>query len=166
MNPLPEANAAERGSPRATAARPKFVPLAGIWLVCALQVSLLLLGITLILSNVVPPVGADWFSVPNVGARSDLPVSGQRAVEFVSLLVAIGLVAMNVAMLWKATARYRAGRRTVRRRRLGLCEQCGYDLRGTIAADRDTCPECGATRQVGAPSGAPDPHLSAQTTVK
>ena len=26
----------------------------------------------------------------------------------------------------------------------GCCRECGYDLRGTIAAGRDVCPECGA----------------------
>lgn len=25
-----------------------------------------------------------------------------------------------------------------------LCEQCGYDLRGTLVAERSECPECGA----------------------
>jgi hypothetical protein len=35
-----------------------------------------------------------------------------------------------------------------RQRRLSsssLCLKCGYDLRGTLLAGRDTCPECGAT---------------------
>ena len=143
MDPLPEVNAAGRG-------RPKFIALAGIWLVFALQIPVLVLGITLILSNIVPPADVDWFAFissgrPTVAAAA----SGQRAVEYVSLLVALGLVAGNVAILWKATARYRAGRRAARRRRFSQCEQCGYDLRGTIAADRDSCPECGAPARHG-----------------
>ena len=30
-----------------------------------------------------------------------------------------------------------------RERLLPTCDQCGYDLRGTVAAGRDECPECG-----------------------
>ena len=146
MDPLPEVNAAGRG-------RPKFIALAGIWLVFALQIPLLVLGIALILSNIVPPADVDWFAFISSG-RPTVAAGGQRAVEYVSLFVAIGLVAGNVVILWKATARYRAGRRAARRRRFSQCEQCGYDLRGTIAADRDTCPECGTTRQVEAPPGS------------
>ena len=146
MDPLPQLNTAGNRRPQAAAASPKFIALAGVWAVCALQIPLLVLGITLILSNIVPPADVDWFSVASSGAQPAIPASGQRAVEYVSLLMAIGLVGVNAAILWKATARYRAGRRTVRRRRLGLCEQCGYDLRGTIAADGGSCPECGTAR--------------------
>ncbi len=30
-----------------------------------------------------------------------------------------------------------------RTRQIGVCLQCGYNLRGTIAGGRDVCPECG-----------------------
>jgi hypothetical protein len=33
--------------------------------------------------------------------------------------------------------------RTRYRRRHGLCVDCGYDLRGSLAAAVDRCPECG-----------------------
>ena len=44
--------------------------------------------------------------------------------------------------------------RTRRRRKLGRCARCGYDLRGS--RDSGRCPECGSPAPQGAaPSGAP-----------
>ena len=34
-------------------------------------------------------------------------------------------------------------------KRYGECDECGYDLRGTVAARRRLCPECGAEVEVG-----------------
>lgn len=46
---------------------------------------------------------------------------------------------------WPAWHMFRSyQRRTRDRRLLQLCEECGYDLRGTIAAARSECPECGS----------------------
>lgn len=53
--------------------------------------------------------------------------------------------ALGVAMaLVLPGARFVAWRRLKGRRRRGLCEQCGYDLRGNVSG---VCPECG--RRVG-----------------
>jgi hypothetical protein len=54
----------------------------------------------------------------------------------------VGLTALFPAA-WLALWAYavHCTRRATRRHRRGLCPACGYDLRGTPAADR--CPECG-----------------------
>lgn len=48
-------------------------------------------------------------------------------------------------------------RRRRRRRRLGQCIHCGYDLRGATAA---FCSECGKPIAGGAPAGVPSPSES------
>jgi hypothetical protein len=52
-----------------------------------------------------------------------------------------GLCALIAAATWLAN------RRRIQRRRLGLCVQCGYDLRGSA----ETCPECGMARDHHSP---------------
>ena len=47
------------------------------------------------------------------------------------------LIALPLPVIWCYQIQGRWGRE--KRRRLGLCEQCGYDLRGSP----ERCPECG-----------------------
>lgn len=60
-----------------------------------------------------------------------------------------GLIFGGTVLLWAWTARhvllfaYRGYERYLREHGLPLCDKCGYDLRGTIAAGRSECPECG-----------------------
>ena len=157
MGPLPQGNATGVRRAPASTDRSRFVALLGIWLIVCLQVPLLAVGMTLILSNILPPPDVDWFEFASRGTPLSIPTVGQHAVEAVSLLVALGLVVVNLVVLWKATGRYWAGRRAARRRRLCLCEQCGYDLRGTIAAGKDACPECGTARAVEEPASVAVP---------
>lgn len=153
MATLPQTNATGRGDAKATTTRPKLKALLGIWLIVWLQFALIAFGITMILSNIMPAPGVDWFWTEYGNPPINFPVDGQLEVEFVSLLIALGLVVLNLVILWKGTRWFYSGRRAARRRRLGLCEQCGYDLRGTVAADRDSCPECGTTITPGKPTG-------------
>ena len=60
-------------------------------------------------------------------------VSGERQVAVV-LLFATGMAAL-VAKYWR-----RPGGLRRERRAKGLCERCGYDLRGNVSG---VCPECG-----------------------
>jgi hypothetical protein len=46
-------------------------------------------------------------------------------------------IGLPLPLIWLAQKR-----RSRRRRRMGQCEACGYDLR----ASRERCPECGRTR--------------------
>ena len=55
------------------------------------------------------------------------------AIPYWSLVVVTGILPLRSWLL------IRGRWRREKRRRLGLCEQCGYDLRGTP----DRCPECG-----------------------
>lgn len=70
---------------------------------------------------------------------------GTRGVYSASVPLAYLLI---LAMLPTGLLAFRNWRVSRRRRRLGLCRKCGYDLR----ASGDQCPECGTARQPPAPA--------------
>ena len=50
--------------------------------------------------------------------------------------------------IWGCAVRLLFAHQAYLRTKHGLCIRCGYDLRGTIAAGRRECPECGAQARV------------------
>jgi hypothetical protein len=88
------------------------------------------------------PIGLQWPSVIRGAFPENMIVSGSY------VTVPLWLPALLFAITptyWLLGPR----RRLKRRRKLGLCERCGYDLR----ASPGRCPECGAEKDV-TPSAA------------
>ena len=85
---------------------------------------------------------------------------GQDAIQWPLAFANSLLYGYLIAFLWM---RWRVARRRILARRFpeGRCSNCGYDLRGLLAAGVHHCPECGtrfaksATAQ-GAPPHPPD----------
>ncbi len=79
-----------------------------------------------------PKLGFKWarFERPNRAGGPPL----ERAVQFVMPLWALLLLALPLPVLW-----FRQTTRLRRRKRLGHCLRCGYDLRATPGR----CPVCG-----------------------
>ena len=79
----------------------------------------------------------------------DLP--GLAALLTLPLSLAGLLLLLTAGVVERARVRAREGRR--------LCGGCGYDLRGTLAADGEACPECGrgipARQRIAASEGQP-----------
>ena len=67
--------------------------------------------------------------------------TGQGPMAWTTLTVPIWLFVLiaGAGLVWHVLA----ARRFKRRNAMIMCTHCGYDLRGTIAAGRDACPECG-----------------------
>jgi len=93
-------------------------------------------------------VGKDWPNPTRQFEFLSLEFAGgwNGRSSLVNLLVPYWMLAIVTAMLptqrffaWKAVRRAR------RRKRLGLCPACGYDLR----ASPQRCPECGAEQAAG-----------------
>jgi hypothetical protein len=99
-------------------------------------------------------------ALPPLSGTSSLTITGSAifmipTYSFERYAVSVWLVAAIILLpVWCAIAlaTARAFRRRVRRRR-GLCEACGYDLRGSPPGG--ACPECGASTSKApvAPSG-------------
>jgi hypothetical protein len=68
------------------------------------------------------------------------PIAIYRYVRYTLPLWLVVAVVL-VPLWWSLLAAIVRRRRRRQRRRRGQCEQCGYDLRGTLQAD--ACPECG-----------------------
>ncbi len=83
---------------------------------------------------------------PSLGFQSEtltMPTTGTR---FQRLIVPEWPVIVGLILLASSGPTLRSVRRR-RRKRLGLCTSCGYDLRGTPGAH---CPDCGSTAPTAA----------------
>ncbi len=89
--------------------------------------------------------GFAMFKTPILGESPDTAISMKHR-WWVYRLEGPFWLATILFAFWPAVYLWRGPLRRRRRRRLGLCERCGYDLRGQIDA---RCPECG-TAAVGA----------------
>jgi hypothetical protein len=74
------------------------------------------------------------------------------------------LVALAVAIAFAGvrTVLYAKRELPAARRKLGLCERCGYDLTGNVSG---VCPECGSGAGWRAIDAAPLPHGAAPVTL-
>jgi hypothetical protein len=89
-------------------------------------------------ANAPPLVAADAF-FPLPGAEPDLAASDAWLIVIPTRYAVLG--GLPIPAFWIVSIALVAGRtaRGMRRRRRGLCEGCGYDLRSTVLR----CPECG-----------------------
>ena len=85
---------------------------------------------------VVPALGGESF--PSTASAS--PMWTEAVASLLAFLVAIGI---SAGLAWFTPVAVRS-RRQQRWREAGCCTECGYDLRGTVAAGGRQCPECGA----------------------
>ncbi len=78
------------------------------------------------------PAGAGW--LPDLHRFSLGPHYGSGYILFLPLRTAVVVFALMLSWSW-----YVPLHRRHKRKKLGLCLKCGYDLRGS----EDRCPECG-----------------------
>lgn len=90
----------------------------------------------------------DRSAYPQFGDLAGVPMRGYPYRVLPVGLIPMGLVVNGLfygTALWGIAGVIRFAIRALRRRRPGLCRECGYDLRG-LDADIHACPECGAMR--------------------
>jgi hypothetical protein len=110
---------------------PKLITVIGIWLIFGPQVPLLFCSIT--------TVGAE-FTVAGQSSFAGPSISLAEGVAGIfAMLISGAIDVIYIMILWKVTRAYLRNRPWDGKR----CMQCGYDLRGTVAAGNQQCPECG-----------------------
>jgi hypothetical protein len=88
------------------------------------------------------------------GAWPEVNILGLIPTLIVTWLIAQWSVALYRSCIYGTPFVFRLWENRIsRRRRLGLCEQCGYDLRGSAGRG---CPECGCKRAAIATTQRPE----------
>jgi hypothetical protein len=105
IDPLGQVYSAGHGYRRATSGRPTFLVLLGMWLIFGLQIPVLLFLAASVLSDIISP----GYTYESGSDGTVALVSEGRLVDILKLLLVLGLLALYSAILWKVTARYRAG---------------------------------------------------------
>lgn len=123
IDPLGQVYAAGYIYQKAAGKPTRFIMVLGMWLIFAPQIPYIIVALSMLVMRVFAPTRH--------------LVDESLLTTLLKCALAVGLLALYIAILTKVTRNYRR----YKRQAAGLCLQCAYDLRGNLGAS--TCPECG-----------------------